>query len=386
MVLKSDLGKGLFIGYVFCIVLNAPSQADVTTQVQTSGYAAVFDGDIALAFEQAKRAALREAVEEATGTLVSARSLAQNFSLIEDQVLTHTKGYVRSYHIASHGIDSTMGYRVELEAIVDLGNLHKHLDALEVINIELGSPRLICLGTFATSEGQTDYMTEEFVVDRLVSILHGANDQLQISRSLSSPFKQTPDVAEKADIAVVAHIQINAADPILIPFGDATLEDIGIQQINLETRIEAWWIDSGEHIAQLSDKEKTTALSQKDGVHQAFYKSMDALAEPLVRSITDNWRKKVYVSRILQLEIQAVPALIQRFEKDFPKQIRGIQGLQVRRYESEFAAYDVHANCAAFQIARQLSAKGMASLDIKIDRVTSNTLKLSLSKSLEEFE
>jgi hypothetical protein len=92
----------------FLISANAV-HADVITQVQATGYTAVANGDIGSAYEQAKRAALREAVEQATGILVSARSLTQNFSLIEDQISTHTKGYIRSYTVSDHGQDKQYG-------------------------------------------------------------------------------------------------------------------------------------------------------------------------------------------------------------------------------------------------------------------------------------
>jgi hypothetical protein len=272
-----------------------------------------------------------------------------------------------------------MGYRVELDAVVDLGNLHKHLDALEIIVVELGNPRLACLATFDAGTEQADYMAEGLIVDSLVGVLHEANNQLQILRRPANAIKSGQALLTGADMAIAVHVRVIEGGPIVIPYGEVTLEEIGIQQASLETRIEAWWPDSGERVAQLTHTEKATALSQKEAVYLAFNKNMDALAEPLVQHITENWRKKVYASRILQLEIQAAPSLIQRFEKDFPIQIGGIQGLQVRRYESRFAAYDVHATCAAFQIARQLSTKGVDPLDIEIRQVTANTLKLSLS-------
>ena len=59
---------------VSCIGFVSGASAEVLTRVRASGMGLISGGDRAAAFDQAKRAALREAVEIGVGTLVSAET------------------------------------------------------------------------------------------------------------------------------------------------------------------------------------------------------------------------------------------------------------------------------------------------------------------------
>ena len=57
--------------------------ADVTQRVRSTGIAVVQHGDLPAAFEQARRAALRQAVEEGVGVLITSMTRVQNFAIID---------------------------------------------------------------------------------------------------------------------------------------------------------------------------------------------------------------------------------------------------------------------------------------------------------------
>ncbi|HEY1332674.1 MAG TPA: hypothetical protein VGF31_00375, partial [Myxococcaceae bacterium] len=65
------------------------------------GEAAIVGGNVDRAAREAKEAALRSAVEQVAGVLVSSQSLAVNSQLVSDQVYSHSAGYVRSYDVLS---------------------------------------------------------------------------------------------------------------------------------------------------------------------------------------------------------------------------------------------------------------------------------------------
>ena len=131
---------------IFFLVLPGSLSAEVLTRVQASGLGFIAAGDQAGAFAQAKKAAMREAVEIGVGTLLSAETKVGNFAVIADQVLTRTEGYIRSYEILNQGAIDEETYEVEIEAVVELGNLHRRLDALDLLISHAGDPYILCLG------------------------------------------------------------------------------------------------------------------------------------------------------------------------------------------------------------------------------------------------
>ncbi len=86
------------------LALAADKVAEVVTR-EASGEAAIVGGNVDRAAREAKEAALREAVEQVAGVLISAQSISANSQLISDQVFSHSAGYVRSYQVLSQTQD-----------------------------------------------------------------------------------------------------------------------------------------------------------------------------------------------------------------------------------------------------------------------------------------
>jgi len=66
--------------------------ASVTRTVVTVGEAATEGVGAAAAFENAKRVALREAVEQGVGVLVSSSTRVHNFEVVADEILAESVG------------------------------------------------------------------------------------------------------------------------------------------------------------------------------------------------------------------------------------------------------------------------------------------------------
>ena len=83
---------------------GSEGQAEVIKTVRARGFGFILEGDKAAAFQQAKKAALREAVEEAVGTLISSTTQVQNFAVIEDNIYSHTEGYISKFNIVEQKV------------------------------------------------------------------------------------------------------------------------------------------------------------------------------------------------------------------------------------------------------------------------------------------
>ena len=122
-----------FCGLVCLGSAVGAAESEVTRSVRATGFGLIAAGDLAAARAQARQAALREAVEEAIGTLISSHTRVENFEVIEDRILTSTQGYVRRFEMVDHGPIDAHTYQVVIEAVVSLGALHQELDALALL-------------------------------------------------------------------------------------------------------------------------------------------------------------------------------------------------------------------------------------------------------------
>jgi hypothetical protein len=93
------LAKNVWIGGWLVLALLCGSMPAFGQQSQTvtaEGVGAVFGNDRAIARDQAIQDALRKAVEQAVGTLVSSETMVQNFQTLNDKIYTQTQGYIQS--------------------------------------------------------------------------------------------------------------------------------------------------------------------------------------------------------------------------------------------------------------------------------------------------
>ncbi|SDM86953.1 hypothetical protein SAMN04488502_10861 [Dendrosporobacter quercicolus] len=94
--------------------------------------------------EEAINDALRNAVEQTVGTLVSAETLVKNMRMVKDEIYTNSKGYVNGFEILSEN-RSFDGTTVTIKANVDTtpnSALVSQLQRLNLIKHSLQDPRI----------------------------------------------------------------------------------------------------------------------------------------------------------------------------------------------------------------------------------------------------
>jgi len=133
------------LGLLCAGVLLAPLQARAT-EVTADGMAAIINGNIAGAKNQALLNAQRAAVEQGVGLILDSKTQSENFQVIKDEVLTSSQGYVTKYLIVSEGqtTDRT-AYKVKIKAEVATNLLTDKLSALRILNKKMGNKRVMVI-------------------------------------------------------------------------------------------------------------------------------------------------------------------------------------------------------------------------------------------------
>ena len=364
---------------------------EVTKSVRASGLAVVIEGDRAAAFQQAKAAAMREAVEEAMGTLITAETMVRNFAVIEDHILSGTTGYISEFSIVEHGVQDDTTYLVVIDASVSLGSLHASIDGLKLLLEAIDHPRIVCISRLRI-KAPDGSMAEDWGrgTAALQQSLQAAQGEMELLKpkleaSVYENVMDDPAAAaswaqrEGADIVVLAQIAVQGQKNLPIPFGDSKLADLSIHSVAASAQVEAFWCDSREVLTTISALKRAAGSSFENAAQIAMDAILKELSTELVGEMVENWRQKVYSGRTISLTVKGNRRLADYFEREFPLRVAGIEKLYPRSFKADLAVYDVRSKTPAFQVARELSAKGLGDLDIEIVQVTPNTMRLELS-------
>ena len=111
--------------------------------------------------EQALASALRSAVEQGVGTFITSTSMVVDSQLVDDKILSHSKGYVTGYRILKEG-RTVGGYAVTISATVDVQVIKEDIDALTILRKVAGNPRIL-IAFNQKGEGAQTLMNKTFV-------------------------------------------------------------------------------------------------------------------------------------------------------------------------------------------------------------------------------
>ncbi len=91
----------------------------------------------------AEKDALRRAVRSAVGLYVDSETLVKNEKLIRDQVLESTGSYVTSYRLTGDPVKRDGLFEVEIQAVVEGGQVAKRLEAAKLVQRGISTKNLV---------------------------------------------------------------------------------------------------------------------------------------------------------------------------------------------------------------------------------------------------
>lgn len=130
------------LGTVAALAAEA-SKAEVAVK-EVTGEAAIIRGDKLKAKEEAKQAALREAVSQVAGVMLQADTATANSTLLYDRIYANSAGYVKKYEVLSEKEERNV-MQVTVRAEVITKDLDKDLQAVRQLVREMGSRKLVIL-------------------------------------------------------------------------------------------------------------------------------------------------------------------------------------------------------------------------------------------------
>ncbi|MBT3344777.1 MAG: hypothetical protein HOH74_17085 [Gemmatimonadetes bacterium] len=370
----------LFVIALFLSSAWPVTASTVTRTVRSTGQAAIIDGDTAAAAEAARHAALREAVESGVGVLISSTTRASNYAIIEDEIFSATRGYVRSYEILTQGKSPDGGvYEVSVDAQVDLHRLEKRLASIDLAHAIAGRPRYLCRGSLESESGDAQWsaaLTQDLRLalaplgERLDPAVAGDGSLALSDRQLATTYL--------ADVLVDARARFETLDPV-VPGGQRHLSQLGVVSRVASITLEVRWLDEASSLNRWSATGRGAATSPSAAQRKALSQAIDQEADSLRAILVEDLRRRAFGDRVIHLAIQGKGEDLDEVEESWSTTAwtRGV--LRSRGRDNGQGRYDVTVAGSAYELARQLSAGGLASLDVEVMQVSANRIRLRVS-------
>lgn len=382
----------LFIFFICAIMLPAPSFAGPdepeTRTVDAQGFSTISGDNDVIARDGAIADALRKAVEQAVGTMVSSETMVENYQVLSDSVYTNTQGYVKSYTVIGESKTPAL-YQVNVRAVVAIGTIKNDLDALGLLHVKAEKPRVL----FMIAEqnvgdkyytfwwwGKREFMGEtvdmsaaetslkELFLSKGFNVvdISGSMDTLDISNAFKVA-DLTNDGARQIGRKVNAEVVIKgkalAKEGARTPGSQvaAYIADITAQAIR---------VDTGEVLASTRGHGVARNISEVTGGTEALSRASTELGDKLIDQIVAKWTKGNQVTiRISGITDYKKVANIKNALK---KQVRGVSAVYQRRFEGGLAVFELDTKTSAQTIADEMAS--ISGLRLRVTNTTQNTI------------
>lgn len=395
--MKSSIIITLFI--VVFIAFSSAVQSQQSTQVVISkGVATVFGEDKGLARDQAVDDALRKAVEQALGTFIQASTLVENSMVVEDNILSWSNGYVRSYRIMQEGSPDMANYEVTIEAVVELANLKNDWESVQNLIRRMGNPRIMFMieeQNIGQSTNRFDYLsvdmniTETTLLDKFIgngfecvdpTTVRQNIEQDQAMAVLQGNTQMASALAKKlgAEVVITGKAVAKVATGI-------NLGGMKSCQANVTARVIK--ADVATVIATSSQHAAYPHIDEVTGGTEAIKRATNKMADELVDKITKKWKDEFYQATTVKMVVYGFKSFDQlnNFKNTVKFLVRGVKDIYSREVKGDMAEMDVKITGNANQLARELEKKNLDRFQVKVTGLTMNKITLQIvEKNIQE--
>jgi hypothetical protein len=382
----------LFVIISLCYGLTvSPLLAQTATEFTAKGVATVLGGDKGLARDQAIDDALRQAVEQALGTLVQSTTVVENYQVVSDNILSWSEGYVKKYDIVSEGLTDPTTYEVTVRAQVQMSDMKSDWESIQNLISKMQNPRVLIIMD-EQNIGES-YDTYHFLsVDMTVAEATLINKFIENGFSVVDAATMRENAKrEQAAAAVSGNTQAAAAlakalDAEVVITGKAVAKvatgiDLGGMkscQANLTARVIK--ADIGTIMATSTQNAAFPHIDEVTGGTKAIEKAANKMADDLISKITKQWKDEFYKATTVKLIVSNVQTFTQLndFKIMLKFYIRGIKDIYQRDFAENRAELDVKITGNASQLARELERKDIEKFTVTVTGLTLNKVSLSI--------
>ena len=357
-----------------------------TETVTANGVAGLQDNQ-AISRDNAVNDALRKAVEQAVGLMLSSETLVESGQIVRDNIYSKTQGYIKQYKIVKEQPSQGV-YLVTVAAVIGVSELKNDLDALGLLHARVGKPRTLFLvterhiGSDDSSPLPADEigaveaaMKEEFsnmefnVIDRRLLTDAG---QANPASDLSNTSAREAGKKLNAEIVIKCTAQVKEGPRTLGSSVGSYMADITASAIR---------VDNGQVLASGRGEGRARHIAQNSGENSALDQAGRAVSKKLIEQIIAKWIVETSGVQMTQITIRGLKDAKELLKvKEFiAGQLRGVQNIIQRSYEKGTAILDVSAKSSAQQMGDELAVSKIPNFTLDITGITANTLEIAIT-------
>lgn len=297
--LNSVVVCGILLLALHSLIFAPPASAEMIT---TEGVVAITGENMAIFREKAIDDALRRAVEQAVGTLISSDTMTNNFQVVHDKILAQTSGHVKSYQIIK---EERLGQEFRVTVMADVGreSLQRTLDALGLLHQLKDKPKVMVLieekvgGLYGTTAWENVGQAESTIMERLMAAGFNVVDPAQVRANIPRD-KALRLLEGDQKAAAAAGIQYGAQ---VVITGRAFSKNagaklLGTQMQSIQATLQARVVrsDDGRVISSRSEQGTKAHIDEMQGGALAIKEASEKLSDTLMNDILGSWKKEVY--------------------------------------------------------------------------------------------
>ncbi len=357
--------------------------------IVAEGVAAVYGGNTAAARDKAIDDALRKAVEQAVGAVVSSDTMSENFKVIHDKIIAQTAGYVENHKILSERAEGDL-YRVRIQAEIGKTNLMNDLRALGLLHVLKEKPKVMVLideqvgGLYGTTAWENVGQAESTVMERFINAGFNVVDPEQVRRNIDRDttlrmFEGDAGAAQAAGLKHEAQIIITGR-----AFSKNAVKNIRgthMQSIHATLQARVYRTDTGKVISSRSATGTQVHIDEMQGGALAIKKASEKLSDDLMQDIIRQWRGEVYGrSQEVTLLISGLTSyrhltVIKRF---LEKETQGVRAVHQKSYTGGTAELTLDYGGKSSNIADNLASREFHGFYLEPTNVTPNRVDVKV--------
>ncbi|MFQ5490331.1 MAG: hypothetical protein ACE5GE_06370 [Phycisphaerae bacterium] len=342
------------------------------------------------AYDEAVKAAQRQAVEQACGLFISAQSEAENFALVKDRILSQAGGYIREWNEKRRWTENGVT-NVEIQAIVEVATFEREWAAFAHLKEDEGNPRMMMV-IFedndvddlrdAVPNGVTQSGLENFFIGKDVQLVdHRVIEQVrQRELTLADLDNNVAELAaaaaqHRAEVLVLGRAEARRG-------GSVSIGGRNAYRWNITLNMRAVQADSAAILMSktYSPKKPYTTTSAAAG-DDAFRRMIDDVAADVLRDIAKAWHKRSSARRILQVRFSDVPSRklaksICRAMAEHRGVVNGREGAKLREYTHGVANVEVDWKFDLDLLADTIEELAVEGLAFEVTEQTSTRLSV----------
>lgn len=359
--------------------------APPSVEVEATGRGSLYAGDRARSRNEAREAAFRDAVEQASGVFIQAETEVRNFELVSDEVLTRSQGFIRDYEVLEEGPRGDL-YVMDIRATVEKAAFIKDVNAsLELLYDRVGKPRVVAVIRERNLAGGDEAATGEAISElgvtekeiRKILIKQGFTfiDARTIRGGDILAAAIQPEGIQRDKALELAR----TAEAEIVILGRAETTHRGsvgqFESVQADLSLDVVRVDTGQVMASESVMAVAAQLNVRTAGLAALKKSADQITPRMMAQVSYQWVKERNQGARIELVVENVSfGELLSLRRTLSNTVRGVQQVQQRSYSDGVALLEVTSRDSVDRLAESLYTARFDGFRLDVADVTQNRL------------